>query len=350
MTEEKFLLQLEQGLNSLTNEERKDIIRDFREHFASARAEGKNDEEIIEALGPVGLLTAELLEAYVEPTTDPTLEMEPIHVPHFKNVEIEADSADLTIIPSNDDKPYINVRDKDGKTVTKMEVVNDTLKILISRENTMKKFFFIQINVNFSADVHVIIQLPKELYERIAIRNDSGKVQMANQQAKRMSVKTDNGKIILKSLLASEIKAETDNGRIEIEKSHFTNASFSTDNGRIIAKSSKSEKFEFSTDNGRIELNEVLGEIYATTDNGRIEGYIPTITKPINFKSDNGSLTLKTDEKIDNATVTVKSDFGRTSVYGEKGKNFVFGEGNVPIRLKTDSGRIIVTTNSMQEA
>ena len=30
--------------------------------------------------------------------------------------------ADLTIIPSNDDKPYINVRDKDGKTITKMDV------------------------------------------------------------------------------------------------------------------------------------------------------------------------------------------------------------------------------------
>ena len=54
-------------------------------------------------------------------------------------------------------------------------------------------------------------------------------------------------------------------------------------------------------------------------------------------------------KRLENATVSVKSDFGRTSVYGEKGKNFVFGDGNIPIRLKTDSGRVIVTTTSMQE-
>ncbi|KGR78679.1 DUF4097 family beta strand repeat-containing protein [Ureibacillus manganicus] len=349
MTEEKFYIQLEQGLSSLSEDEKKDIIRDFREHFASARAEGKTDVEIIEALGPVDLLADELLEAYAEPPTETTVDMEPINVPTFRNVDIVSDSADLTIIPSKDDKPYINVRDKDGKTTTKMDVVNDTLKIRISRENAVKKFFFIQINVNFSSDVHVIIQLPQKLYEQIMIKNDNGKIQMAEQQAKSMYLETDNGKIILKSLLASKMKAETDNGRIEIEKCNVTNGVFSTDNGRIAAKNSKAEKFEFSTDNGRIELNEVLGEIHATTDNGRIEGYIPTITKPIVFKSDNGSLTLKTDEKIENATLTAKSDFGRISVYGEKGKSFVFGEGNIPIRLKTDSGRITVITASMQE-
>ncbi len=68
MTEEKFLQQLEQGLISIKEEERKDIIRDFREHFVSARAEGKTDEEIIESLGPVALLADELMESYSEPT------------------------------------------------------------------------------------------------------------------------------------------------------------------------------------------------------------------------------------------------------------------------------------------
>lgn len=349
MTEETFYKQLELGLKRLSEEERKDIIRDFREHFTSARAEGKTDVEIIEALGPVDLLAEELLEAYAEPTTETTVEMEPINVPNFNKVDIVSDSADLTIIPSKDEKPYIHVRDKDGKTVTKMDVINDTLKIRINRENAFKNFFFFQINMNFSSDVHVIIQLPQQLYEQILVKNDNGKIQIAEQQAKAIGLETDNGKIILKSLLASKMKAETDNGRIEIEKSHFTQAVFSTDNGRIVSKNSKADKFEFSTDNGRIELNDVVGEIHATTDNGRIEGYIPVITKPIVFKSDNGSITLTTDEKIENAALSVKSDFGRISVYGEKGKSFVFGEGNIPIRLKTDAGRITVTTASLQE-
>ncbi|MFY3792381.1 DUF4097 family beta strand repeat-containing protein [Ureibacillus sp. MALMAid1270] len=349
MTEEKFLSQLAQGLKSLNEEERQDIIRDFREHFVNARAEGKNDQEIIEALGPTAILAEELVESYSGKMEDKAIEMDPINVPLFKNVEIISDSADLTIIPSIDNQPYINVRDKDGKTTTKMEVVNDTLKIRISREDAVKKFFFMSINVNFASDAHAIIQLPQKLYEQILVKSGNGKIQMAEQQAKGIRLETDNGKIIMKFLLSSSMKAETDNGRIEIEKCNFTNAVFSTDNGRIVTKSSRSEKFEFSTDNGRIELDEVFGEIQATTDNGRIQAYIPTITKPIVFKSDNGSITLKSDEKINNASISVKSDFGRISVYGEKGKCFVFGEGNIPIQLKTDNGRITVTTESLQE-
>ncbi|KGR74411.1 DUF4097 family beta strand repeat-containing protein [Ureibacillus sinduriensis] len=98
-----------------------------------------------------------------------------------------------------------------------------------------------------------------------------------------------------------------------------------------------------------IEINEADGEIWATTDNGRIEGYIPHVTKPLQWKTDNGSITLKTDEILDNVTLSAKSDFGRVSVYGEKGKKFKFGDGSTSVRFKTDNGRITVATAVLQE-
>ena len=92
-----------------------------------------------------------------------------------------------------------------------------------------------------------------------------------------------------------------------------------------------------------------MGEIVATTDNGRIEGYIPVVTKPLKWKTDHGSIVLKTDEPLEDAILSTKSDIGGIDVYGEKGSKFLFGKGTVPIHFKTDIGRITVKTATLEE-
>ncbi|QCR33050.1 DUF4097 family beta strand repeat-containing protein [Lysinibacillus sp. SGAir0095] len=349
MSEEKFLEVLEKELFLLKEDERKDILRDFREYFANGRAEGKNEEAIVESLGPVDELAMELLAAYSEEEFVSHVEMNPDVNPYFQNVDIKADKANITVIPSEDDKPTINVIDQDGKTKATMEVIENTLKIRIKREEGFKKFFFIHFSFGL-ASVDVTIQLPQKLYEKITMVNENGKIEIESLQAKKIKIETDNGKIFMKSLLARTLKAKSDNGRIILNDSNFTNVVASTDNGRVSVNHSRAERFELSTDNGRIEINEVMGEIWATTDNGRIEGYIPQVTKPLQWKTDNGSILLKTDEVLNDVSLSVKTDSGRVSVYGEKGKKFEFGDGSIPIRFKTDNGRITVATAVLQEA
>lgn len=348
MSEEEFLKKLEVELGLLNERERKDIIRDFKEYFANGKAEGKKEEEIIESLGPIQELVDELLSAYSEEEFETNVEISSSAITPYENVDIQADKANITIIPSDDGKPYIHVKDQDGKTKATMEVIDSTLKIRVTREDGFK-FFFIHISLNVRSLVHVTIQLPQKLYERLLVQNDIGKIEIHSQQAKWVEIKTDIGKIHLKSLLASTLDVKSDNGRIIMEQSNCTDVVASTDNGRIIVNDSRADKFELSTDNGRIELHNLKGEIKASTDNGRIEGYIPTVTKPIRWKTDNGSITLKTDDPLNDATLMLKSSIGRINVYGEKGENFQFGNGTVPIRLKSDTGNITVTTASLQE-
>lgn len=349
MSEEKFLGMLEKELLILKEDERKDIIRDFKEYFANGKAEGKEEEEIVESFGPIQELAKELLAAYSDEEFVSHVEMNPAVETNFDNIDVKADKANITIVPTEDNQPIINVKDQDGKTKATMEVINNTLKIRVKREEGIKKFFFIQFTLSGLASVDVTIQLPQKLYEQMRVVNDSGKIEIESQQAKQMRFETDNGKIVMKLLLASSLKVKSDNGRIVVNDSNFTDVMASTDNGRISVTHSRAEKFELSTDNGRIELNEVDGEIWATTDNGRIEGYIPQVTKPLQWKTDNGSITLKTDELLDNVSLSAKSDFGSISVYGEKGKKFKFGDGSIPVRFKTDNGRITVATAVMQE-
>ncbi|RNC99687.1 DUF1700 domain-containing protein [Lysinibacillus halotolerans] len=348
MTEEVFLKKLEAELGLLKEEERKNIIRDFKEYFANGKAEGKKEEDIIESLGPIHELVDELLSAYSEEEFETNVEFSPTAITEYENVHIKADRANITIIPSSDDKPSIHVKDQDGKTKVTTHIVNNTLEIHVNREDGFR-FFFIYINFNVRTVVHVTIQLPQKLYNQLLVQNDIGKIEMNVQQAKSIKVKTDVGTIHLKSLLANSLNIKSDNGRILIEHSNCTDVSASTNNGRIVVNHSSAEKIDLSTDNGRIELHNVKGEIKASTDNGRIDGYIPAVTKPIRWKTDNGSITLKTDEPLDDATLTLKSGFGRVEVYGEKGEKFQFGDGSVPIKLKSDTGRIMVTTASLQE-
>jgi uncharacterized membrane protein len=51
MNKQEFLTTLEQGLDSIAENERKDILYDYEEHFSIGLAEGKSEEEIASALG-----------------------------------------------------------------------------------------------------------------------------------------------------------------------------------------------------------------------------------------------------------------------------------------------------------
>ena len=347
--EKEFLQKLELSIIRLREEERLDIIRDFKEYFSNGRAEGKTDDEIIASLGPLEELSKELLSVYSEEEFITNVDMIPATETDFNRVDIKSNRANITIIPSSDEKPSIQIKDNDGKTNVVMEIENQTLKIRVVREENIKKFFFVIINVNLTLNVHVTILLPQKLYEELVVKNRSGKIEIQSLQAKKCFFKTDNGRIVMQDLLASSVKAETDNGRILLEKSNFTNVTATTDNGRIVVQDTKAEKFDLSTDNGRIELHNVTGEIWATTDNGRIEGYIPMVTKPLTWKTDNGSILLKTDQPLKDATLSAKTDLGLITVYGEKGKNFKFGNGTIPINFKTDMGRITVMTEDFEK-
>ena len=64
MNKEQFLKSLEKGLKGLSQEEREDIIRDFKEHFLIGAEQGKTEEEISRSLGSPQQITKELLASY----------------------------------------------------------------------------------------------------------------------------------------------------------------------------------------------------------------------------------------------------------------------------------------------
>lgn len=67
MTHDEFLRRLRRGLNGMPAETIDDIMGDYAEHFAAAKAEGRSDAEVAEALGDPGRIARELrLEAGIK--------------------------------------------------------------------------------------------------------------------------------------------------------------------------------------------------------------------------------------------------------------------------------------------
>lgn len=64
MNKQQFVHQLSRALRRLPSSERDDILRDYEEHFAIGRQQGKNEEEIAVALGSPEQIAKELLTLY----------------------------------------------------------------------------------------------------------------------------------------------------------------------------------------------------------------------------------------------------------------------------------------------
>lgn len=64
MTKDQYLQELEVVLKGLPQDERREILADYEEHFQMAYEDGKSDGEIIEALGSPKHLAKELAAGY----------------------------------------------------------------------------------------------------------------------------------------------------------------------------------------------------------------------------------------------------------------------------------------------
>lgn len=61
MNKNQFLAELEQSLSSVSVDERKEILEDFKEHFMIGLSEGKTEEEISNGLGSPQQIAVEIL-------------------------------------------------------------------------------------------------------------------------------------------------------------------------------------------------------------------------------------------------------------------------------------------------
>ncbi|MEG0385139.1 MAG: DUF4097 family beta strand repeat-containing protein [Solibacillus sp.] len=344
--EKRYLEILENKLYQLNERERRDIIRDFQEYFENGRSEGKSTDEIINALGSAEQIAEELLTAY-----SPDDFKQPAKISHtltstvpYNKINIKATNARIILKSAPIDQAKIEVKSDDDLSETAMNIEGDTLFIKIKRKQTQRRILFF-INISYDSEAQVIIYVPEQQYELLKVVNDNGSIIASNLRVHETDIETDNGRIEINDINGDTFKARTDNGKIVLSNGEMEFVEAFTDNGRIVIEDMKAQHFKLKTDSGRIELMDVQGAIKAKTDYGSIKGKFAKVENPLSLKSDFGSVSLSTKDKIQNATIKCKSDAGSVKIYTQSTKHYVDGAGELSIGLKTDYGRIVVDTN-----
>jgi DUF4097 and DUF4098 domain-containing protein YvlB len=338
MTENQFLSELENAVARLPEEERNDILQDIREYFENGRQDGKTESDIASELGSPRTIAEELISSYGSIDIDSTKSPVDLSKSEFDTVDVQIDTGDLIIHPSLDNEMHVNVKDKNYKHHLSVDILGRTLVVTLKDEKRWGMFSF---NMSLKSPV-VTVQLPEKTYEEIKLCTDSGRISGDRLQSTDFNVQSDNGRIQLSHIKSQRLLAESDNGAIELRSVQTDWFTAKTDNGKIELKDIQAKQVTLETDNGSIVMVDVEGNIQAETDNGRISLLAHDIERNIDLKTDNGSITVETMSEPANVTIQAIRDHGHSSIFNEKGKRFIFGDGRHIVRLKTDNGSLTV--------
>lgn len=339
MTEQQFLIELENALSRLPLEERQDILQDIREYFLNGRQDGKTDAQISAELGNPSEIAAELIASFDFSKMGSPAKAVDLSKDEFDKVDIQIDHGALVIRPSLDSQMHVDVEDKNYKQQLTVDIIDRTLIVKLTDE--ISKWGIFNFSINTKTPL-VTVQLPQKIYELIKINTDNGKIIGSQLESTIFSAESDNGRIQLENISATEFITVSDNGSVRLTSIKAEHLSATSDNGKIELEEAKTKNTRLKSDNGSISMENLEGIIQAETDNGKISLKTQHLERDITLKTDNGSITIETITQPQNVTIRAQRDRGRASIFGEKSKQAVYGTGQHSIILKTDNGSITV--------
>lgn len=232
----------------------------------------------------------------------------------IKQLEIKSGNAKVALLPTKGQDIKVVAEGNFDQLLT--DVTGNTLSVHMKERRFGVNFFGKQTTLT--------IHVPKQDYEAFHVKNSNGSVIIKDLEVNHIQVEVDNGKVMLEQVTAENIHGETDNGNIQLEE--------------VEAKTIAVE-----TDNGRISLSEVEGELIGEANNGSITLNTKHLDRSIQFKTNNGRITIHSEEKPTNAVLDLKTKNGKIIVFDESDWDTVIGQGDHLVKLSTKNGRITIS-------
>lgn len=226
-----------------------------------------------------------------------------VSVANVKDIQLETDNAAVEIIPVKEDTAKIELTGKRNPDYTldfEADVQGDTLVVKLDQQQ--RKFF------NFSfifSSLTLKVYLPEKNYQSMQVTNNNGHVELGQLPVKKLSVQTDNGQIDLRNIVSDDVTVEADNGKISIDH--------------------------------------VEGTLKGRLSNGHIKVLTKDLDRPIQLKTNNGSIVIQTEKEPTNVRFEVHKDNGKINILDQYSGNAQFGKGENLIELTTNNGKIEVT-------
>lgn len=236
----------------------------------------------------------------------------------IRDVYISAENADVTILPSQDESTAIELAasNDDVNLLTNLE--GSELTVEFSESSSFLKLGLLDTSV-------LTIHVPVVNSRILDIQNGNGDLIISNIEPYEFSGYTANGKIEIQGVSAKYFTAETENGDISVRESD-------------------AQMVKLSSANGNIHLKNVytFTDLMALSSNGSINLQVSDLDYPLEFKANNGDITIQTDNKPMQGSIEATASNGTIDIFGDDSERITF-DGTFP-RLKVDTvnGDILV--------
>ena len=225
----------------------------------------------------------------------------------IKSIVVETDAARVSIQPSQDGAVQVKCYEH-IKAKHLVAVEGETLSIQL--QDTRKWYDHIGISLQTP---EITIYLPKEAYESLAVRNDTGDISIGEtfefqtieieqstgdtycqaSASKGMTVRTETGEITLKDGKIGALEVEVSTGDATLENLSCKSLRSVGDTGDITLKNTiAEEKISIERETGRVRLWDCdAAEIFVKTDTGDVRGTLLT-EKIIFAETETGSVRI----------------------------------------------------------
>jgi hypothetical protein len=239
----------------------------------------------------------------------------------YEEMTIQSRNAQIEVFPSTNDVTTIEFtgnKENNQRYDVTANVEGDLLSVAVKK----KGFKLFSFDFTFTAPA-LTVYVPEKTYDTIQIETNNGRAEARGLEAVNMQMEADNGHIVASESEVNELQVKADNGRIDL-------------------KNIRSQAVTSEADNGEIRLENVKGQLSGKTNNGKITMKTENLDHPIDLHTNNGKIHIQTENKPENAIFDVKTDNGKTTIFGESNWDTVVGDGENLIKLTTNNGSITV--------
>lgn len=249
----------------------------------------------------------------------------------FSNLDINIGSeAAIQILPSKDEKYYIEYQLEGEYGEPVCQVTNDTLTLYQASKQLEMGIWGLNFGSYKSVSPYITLYLPEDiLFKQSDIYNDygnieisgikfqtasitanSGDVTLNTVSAEKMTLDMDNGNLTADALKADKLSVLSDYGSAELKESVLGSAKFQLESGDLLCDTVTADSLKAVSESGNVRFNETSCKTADfTLDYGDLEFDAVTL-ESLNCEMESGDIDLSLPEAVQNYQFAIEMDYG----------------------------------------
>lgn len=233
----------------------------------------------------------------------------------FSNIRLSVESsADIQILPSDDEKFYIEYLLDGDYAAPSFDVKGDTLT-LAQKDRNFGNIYFFNFSYSDRGSTHPYINLyiPKgQEMKELSVFNDLGNLSVENMSFGNARLKNDYGKVTLKDVTFADMELTLESGSLEAERLSADSLLITNEYGDVTLEDSSAKKADLKLDSGNLEADTFTCEsFHAKNEYGDID-LTAFSADTAEFTLQSGSLLLEAD-KLD--TLACSNEYGDVKLF-----------------------------------